>query len=53
MFTIKGAFSPVLYTLTGIIDRDGKTFVTGSACNGLFTCEINLDDMLPYGLDRI
>jgi hypothetical protein len=51
MFTIRGALSPVLYVLTGIIDRDGKTFVQGSACGGIFTCEIDLNDMVDYGME--
>jgi hypothetical protein len=50
MFTIKSAASPVLYVITGIEEIDGEIFVTGSACNGIFTCRVHLDDMEEMGV---
>lgn len=45
MFTIRGAISPMLFVLTGIETIDGEIYVYGSACGGVFTCEILLADM--------
>ena len=48
MFTVKG--SNVLYTLVSSIDHNGRIYVTGSACNGVFMIETDLDNVIPYGV---
>jgi hypothetical protein len=51
MFTIRGSVAPVLFKLTGIFDRNGRVWISGVACGGTFTCEIDLDDMVAYGIE--
>ena len=50
MFTVKG--SNVLYTLVSLTVRNGRIYVTGSACNGIFTVETDLDNVTAYGVEE-